>query len=134
MFIESIGKVFGINYSILVTYDNKYYDCKKGKYIEYKIKKQNYDLTISILNFEESNNKLLYDLCNNDKYLPENLKYLQDNTNILSKKLIKNKNDYKHFLTNKESIHSPELILFFGKDELCLYGFPFTLLENTEIM
>ena len=42
--------------------------------------------------------------------------------------------------TRKNEISLPELILTFGKnkylfyEDVCLYGFPFTLLENAEII
>ena len=40
----------------------------------------------------------------------------------------------RSLFTRKEKEYLPELILFAGNEEICLYGFPFTLIENSEIM
>ena len=44
------------------------------------------------------------------------------------------KNNLKKFLTKKEVNYLPECIINFANTELCLYGFPITLIENSEIL
>ena len=47
---------------------------------------------------------------------------------------------FERYLTRKNEISLPELIITFGKnkylfyEDICLYGFPFTLIENAEII
>ncbi len=43
-------------------------------------------------------------------------------------------NSYHMFFTRKFAEYLPELVLFFGDEEICLYGYPFVLLENSEII
>lgn len=38
------------------------------------------------------------------------------------------------FLTRKETNFLPEIIINFAKTELCMFGFPFSLMENCEIL
>ena len=41
--------------------------------------------------------------------------------------------NYECFYTRKKVEGMPELVICFGNEDICLYGFPFTLLENCEI-
>ena len=51
-----------------------------------------------------------------------------------------NKKEFEKYLTRKNEESLPELVITFGKnkylfyEDICLYGFPFTLLENSEII
>jgi len=40
----------------------------------------------------------------------------------------------KSLLTKKEKEYLPELVLITGNNEICLYGFLFTVIENSEIL
>ena len=50
------------------------------------------------------------------------------------------KKEYEKYLTRKDEESLPELVITFGKnkylfyEDICLYGFPFTLIENSEII
>jgi len=66
--------------------------------------------------------------------MPDPLKYF-DNAYRIDEKFsqIKTK-DYEKFFTKKTSKYLPELVLFFGEEEICFYGYPFLLLETCEIL
>ena len=64
---------------------------------------------------------------------------------LIKKKENINKNDnkkkeYEKYLTRKNEESLPELVITFGKnkylfyEDICLFGFPFTLLESSEII
>ena len=93
-----------------------------------------YDLIISLIGFTSANQNLIKQTCMN--YLKENV--LPDELSCLfpvEKKILDfAKNPYEMFFTKKFADYLPELVLFFGNEELCLYGYPYVLLENSEII
>ena len=66
---------------------------------------------------------------------PDVYKWFNHNNNNRAIKI-----EYEKYLTRKNEDSLPELVIIFGKnkylfyEDICLYGFPFTLLENTEII
>ena len=96
---------------------------------------------ICLISFNESNNNLLNTIIKNKEIkiygnYPDVYKWFNHNNN--NNKTIKK--EYEKFLTRKNEDSLPELVIIFGKnkylfyEDICLYGFPFTLLENTEII
>ena len=74
-------------------------------------------------------------MINDPQELPSSLEYFNKNlekTENIENNL-KNKK-FEMFYTKKNTEYLPELILCFTKEEICLYGYPFTLLENAEII
>jgi len=100
--------------------------------------KETYDIYVNIINFKESNQELLHNIDKENKkqdiLYPKTLEYLK--MIYANDKDIKNNSGekIKKLYTLKEKEFLPELILYTGKDEICLYGFPFTLIENAEII
>jgi len=101
------------------------------------IRKESYHIIISILKFKESNQILIEKLFKSDlsniKYnalcLPTPLEYFEKET-----KQDDSNTSFEKFYTKKSADYLPELILTCTDGELSLYGFPFTLLENAEII
>ena len=96
---------------------------------------------ICLISFNESNNYLLNNLVKNKKIkiygnYPDVYKWFDRNNS--SNKTVKI--EYEKFLIRKNEDSLPEFVIIFGKnkylfyEDICLYGFPFTLLENTEII
>lgn len=140
---NSLGQVFNKNFSILMVTKNFIYDCKtreafnRDKIASLQEEKKKYDLVISLIGFKSANHDLIDKTCT--KYLEENV--LPDELSCLfpvEKKLrIPDGNQsksYDMFFTRKFVEYLPELLLFFGNEEICLYGYPFVLLENAEII
>jgi hypothetical protein len=138
--ISSIGKVFNTNYSILFIYNNTALDIRKdekyqvnGKYLS-----ENYHLIIFIINFRDANTNLIsqvLELNSNANLIPipKQMSHFNSiNCNQLKEKDYKN--EYEKFYTKKNEDYLPSLLFVFTEDELCLYGFPFSLLENAEII
>ena len=142
--INSLCQVFNTNFSILVITKNKIYDCKKR---EEKNKQESfisneelgnikkYDLIVSIISFESANQDLIKKTCENftiENVLPDELGCLFP----IEKKITNSEkfSNYELFFTKKFAQYLPELVLFMGCEEICLYGYPFVLLENTEII
>ena len=125
------------------------YKDTKTKTLREKIIKNNseknlkeYSLYISIIGFKDANENLINKIIKQEKpkiygNYPDVYKWF-DNKND-SNNLVVNK-EYQKYLTRKNEISLPELIITFGKnkylfyEDICLYGFPFTLLENSEII
>ena len=140
--INSLSQVFNTNFSILVITKNKIYDCKKREqkkkiesFINSEEKKKKYDLIVSFISFESANQHLIQKTCENftnENVLPEELGCLFP----IEKKSKKSEifSNYELFYTKKFARYLPELVLFMGSEEICLYGYPFVLLENTEII
>ena len=95
---------------------------------------------ICLISFNESNNNLLNNIVKNKEIkiygnYPDVYKWFNHNNNNKDVKI-----EYEKFLTRKNEDSLPELVIIFGKnkylfyEDICLYGFPFTLLENTEII
>ena len=104
-------------------------------------KTKNFDIYICIIGFQEANDNLVKKLIKEKETkiygnYPEVYKWFNNEKKIdyYNKKL------YQNYLTRKNEISLPELIITFGKnkylfyEDICLYGFPFTLLENSEII
>ena len=104
-------------------------------------KMKNFDIYICIIGFQEANDNLVKKLIKEKETkiygnYPEVYKWFNNEKKIdyYNKKL------YQKYLTRKNEISLPELIITFGKnkylfyEDICLYGFPFTLLENSEII
>ena len=94
---------------------------------EIKADSNKYNLILSIINFNQANNDLIERVIKNENILP--IHYGANNVRYSS-----NDNDYKNYLTKKSEEYLPEMLLYFGDREICLYGYPFTLLENSELM
>ena len=123
---DSISDILN-KHSILFISD-KIYDCRNKREIrniDYNCK---YDYIITIISFNNANNQLIERIIG--KY---NLPIQYDYFNIKFSSIY-DQNDYKNFLTKKNAEYLPEILFFFGDEEICLYGFPFTLLENCEIL
>ena len=117
---------------------NIIFNCQKN----IKIKKNDlnykkYDLIISIIGFNSANIDLIKKMFNNKKD-----EYIYPEESIILNNECKNKNylhEYEKYYTRKIENNLPELIITFGNcsnyfnENICLYGFPFTLLENSEI-
>ncbi len=112
-------------YNILFISD-KIYDCRNKREVR-NIDNIKYDNIITIVSFKNANNELIERVIDNN-----NLPIQYNHYNL--KHTVDNENDYKNFLTKKNAEYLPEILFFFGDEELCLYGFPFTLLENCEIL
>jgi len=129
------------------------YKSKKSKNIIEKIisneksNKQNkankFDIYISFISFNEANEDLVRKIIKEKETkiygnYPESYKWFNNRTEI--KQEDNNKKLFEKYLTRKNEISLPELIITFGKnkylfyEDICLYGFPFTLLENAEII
>jgi hypothetical protein len=100
------------------------------------------NIYICIIGFDEANNNLIKKIVKEKDTkiygnYPEVYKWFNKED---SKPDIKKNKLYEKYLTRKNEISLPELILTFGKnkylfyEDICLYGFPFTLLENAEII
>jgi hypothetical protein len=95
---------------------------------------------ICLISFNESNNNLLNTIVKKKEIkiygnYPDVYKWFNHYNNNKAVKI-----EYEKFLTRKNEDSLPELVIIFGKnkylfyEDICLYGFPFTLLENTEII
>ena len=138
-----------------------YKNSKNGKIVENNIeilkksKKSSLvdiNLFISYISFKEANEDLINKIVKEKKTkiygnYPETYKWfdnsIKNDTKNKSDKDSgndKKKKEFQKYLTRKNEESLPELIITFGKnkylfyEDICLYGFPFTLLENTEII
>ena len=95
---------------------------------------------ICLISFNESNNNLLNTIVKKNEIniygnYPDVYKWFNHYNNNKAVKI-----EYEKFLTRKNEDSLPELVIIFGKnkylfyEDICLYGFPFTLLENAEII
>ena len=106
-------------------------------------KSKKFDIYISFISFNEANDDLIKKMIKEKDTkiygnYPESYKWFNNKNNI--KQDDSNKKLFEKYLTRKNEISLPELIITFGKnkylfyEDICLYGFPFTLLENAEII
>ena len=111
---------------------------------EGKNKTKNFNIYICIIGFQEANNNLVKKIIKENEpkiygNYPEVYKWF-NNKKEINNDNNNNKKLFEKFLTRKNEISLPELIITFGKnkylfyEDICLYGFPFTLLENAEII
>jgi hypothetical protein len=133
-----------------------YKDINNGKIMEEIIREDNKnknknllntekDLYICLIGFKEANDDLI------NKIIKEKETKIYNNYpdvyKWFNKRKVKNndandksKKEFEKYLTRKNEESLPELVVTFGKnkylfyEDICLYGFPFTLLENTEII
>ena len=131
-----------------------YKDNKNGKIIEKNLeffkKSENsplciFEFYLCFIGFKEANEDLINKIIKEKKTkiygnYPDAYKWFdKDNKNNYNDN-IKIDKEFKKYLTRKNEISLPELIITFGKnkylfyEDICLYGFPFTLLENCEII
>ena len=128
-----------------------YKDLKNNKIIERHLdntqKNKNlieFQFYICIISFKEANENLINKIIKEDKTkiygnYPEVYKWFNNNNDNKSN-CDKTKKEFEKYLTRKNEESLPELVITFGKnkylfyEDICLYGFPFTLLENTEII
>ena len=128
-----------------------YKDLKNNKIIERHLdntqKNKNlieFQFYICIISFKEANENLINKIIKEDKTkiygnYPEVYKWFNNNNDNKSN-CDGAKKEFEKYLTRKNEESLPELVITFGKnkylfyEDICLYGFPFTLLENTEII
>ena len=140
---DNLGIIFE-DKNIIISYKDKeqeqniIFHCQKN----IKIKKNDlnykkYDLLISIIGFNSANIDLIKKIFKNKKD-----EYIYPEETIILNNETQNKNylhEYEKYYTRKIENNLPELIITFGNcsnyfnENICLYGFPFTLLENCEI-
>ena len=127
-----------------------YKDNKNEKIIEKNIgfKKNDKDgsevnFYICFINFKHSNDDLIEKMIKEKKTkiygnYPSVYKWFDKKKENINKNEIKK--EFEKYLTRKNEESLPELVITFGKnkylfyEDICLFGFPFTLLENTEII
>ena len=106
-------------------------------------KAKKFDIYITFISFIEANDDLIKKMIREKDTkiygnYPESYKWFNNSNDI--KKDDNNKKLFEKYLTRKNEISLPGLIITFGKnkylfyEDICLYGFPFTLLENAEII
>ena len=106
-------------------------------------KAKKFEIYITFISFIEANDELIKKMIREKDTkiygnYPESYKWFNNSNDI--KKDDNNKKLFEKYLTRKNEISLPELIITFGKnkylfyEDICLYGFPFTLLENAEII
>ena len=135
------------NIYINISYKDSKNEKMSEKYIKIEKKENNKSksseikFNICLISFNESNNNLLNTIVKNKEIkiygnYPDVYKWFNHNNS--SNKSVKL--EYEKYLTRKNEDSLPELVIIFGKnkylfyEDICLYGFPFTLLENTEII
>ena len=134
------------NIYINISYKDSKNEKLSEKYIKIEKKENNKSksseikFNICLISFNESNNNLLNTIVKKKEIkiygnYPDVYKWFNHNNNNKDVKI-----EYEKFLTRKNEDSLPELVIIFGKnkylfyEDICLYGFPFTLLENTEII
>jgi hypothetical protein len=144
----NINKNIYENINLHISYkNNKTNKVKEETISNSKADEQNkikdFDIYISFIEFGEANNDLIKKIIKEKETkiygnYPETYKWFNNKNNL--KQDNNNKKLFQKFLTRKNEISLPELIITFGKnkylfyEDICLYGFPFTLLENAEII
>ena len=134
--------LFHISYKNNKTKDITEKIIKSDKNDKQNNKEKEFDIYISLISFEEANKDLIKKIIKEKDTkiygnYPDSYKWFNKESQI--KQDNKNKKLYEKFLTRKNELTLPELIITFGKnkylfyEDICLYGFPFTLLENAEI-
>ena len=97
-------------------------------------------INIFIIDFKEANNNLIKNILKNNKRYPTEFEKIHNNDNNFDYNKEINENKIEKFYTRKNSNNNilPEIIITFNNnnyfEDICLYGYPFTLLENCEII
>lgn len=128
--VNLISKNFSKNYTISISYDSVAMDIKKKKEINRKeMLRYFFDIIISVVNFKSANNELIEKVVKLNEDYPKELEYYQGKND----RVIKDDSKYESFYTRKKALGLPEVVICFGYEDICLYGFPFSMLENSEI-
>jgi len=141
---ENIQFHFSFKYNKTESIIEKIIAINKDKKEDKEIKKEKFIINICLIGFKEANNNLVKKIIKEKETkvygnYPEIYKWF-NNKNDNKSDDNKDKKLFQKFLTRKNEISLPELIVTFGKnkylfyEDICLYGFPFTLLENAEII
>ena len=141
---ENIQFHFSFKYNKTESIIEKIISINKDKKEDKEIKKEKFIINICLIGFKEANNNLVKKIIKEKETkvygnYPEIYKWF-NNKNDNKSDDNKDKKLFQKFLTRKNEISLPELIITFGKnkylfyEDICLYGFPFTLLENAEII
>ena len=100
----------------------------------------NNKINIIIIDFKEANNNLIKNILKNNKRYPTEFEKIHNNDNNFDYNKEINENKIEKFYTRKNTNNNilPEIIITFNNknfyEDICLYGYPFTLLENSEII
>jgi hypothetical protein len=130
LFKNWLSNMYKLGYRILYVNGTSAYDINKEKEVKFRnIKASQYDIIVTYITFTDGNENLIGRMIKEGHKLPIQYSYITHKHESISEA-----NDYKNFLTKKSADYLPELILYFGTNALCLYGYPFTMLENAEIM
>lgn len=100
---------------------------------------------ITIIKFKDANENLIDKIVKRKNHpiygnYPDVYKWFYDNETKVTNKNNNNLKEYEKFSTRKDEESLPELVVTFGKnkylyyEDICLFGFPFTILENSEII
>ena len=100
---------------------------------------------ITIIKFKDANGNLINNVVkqkNNTIYgnYPDVYKWFNNNESEVENKNNKDLKEHEKYYTRKNDESLPELVVTFGKnkylyyEDICLFGFPFTILENSEII
>jgi hypothetical protein len=141
---ENIQFHFSFKYNKTESIIEKIIEFNKDKKEDKENKKEKFIINICLIGFKEANNNLVKKIIKEKETkvygnYPEIYKWF-NNKNDNKSDDNKDKKLFQKFLTRKNEISLPELIVTFGKnkylfyEDICLYGFPFTLLENAEII
>lgn len=129
--LKEINVNFNKNYSIGFTYANKALDCKKEKEVNRKeMLSYEFNLIISVITFKSANSDLIEKYVKNNESTPSEIEFYKSKND----RLIKDDTKHESFYTRKKAQGLPELVICCGNEDICLYGFPFSLLENCEIV
>ena len=100
----------------------------------------NNKINIIIIDFKEANNNLIKNILKNNKRYPTEFDKIHNSDNNFDYNKEINENKIEKFYTRKNTNNNvlPEIIITFNNksfyEDICLYGYPFTLLENAEII
>ena len=106
---------------------------------EKKISNNN-KINIIIIDFKEANNNLIMNILKNNKRYPTEFEKIHNSDNNFDYNKEINENKIEKFYTRKNTNNNvlPEIIITLNNksfyEDICLYGYPFTLLENAEII
>ena len=80
--------------------------------------------------FKSANNDLIDKYVKDNESIPNEVEFYKNK----NERLIKDDSKHESFYTRKKVQGLPELVICCGNEDICLYGFPFSLLENCEIV